>query len=142
VGLAVDAKDIYVTDSEDNIWAADPQDGAGRWKQEQLRNRLLTAPVIFGNYLVVGDLEGWLHWIDRKNGALAGRIKVAGGAITARPLVADGRLYVYADDGTLAAVSAGGVAAAERAKGGGGSGAAVATPDLPKPESHGGGAML
>jgi outer membrane protein assembly factor BamB len=141
-GLAVDASDIYVTDSEDNIWAADPQDGAGRWKQEQLRNRLLTAPVIFGNYLVVGDFEGWLHLIDRKDGALAGRIKVAGGAITARPLVANGRLYVYADDGTLAAVTTGGVTAAQRAEGGSGSGAAVAAPDLPTPQNQGGGASL
>lgn len=145
-GLAVDAQDIYVTDSEDNIWAADPGDGAGRWKQEQLHNRLLTAPVIFGNYIVVGDLEGWLHWIDRKDGTLAGRIQVAGGAITARPLVADGRLYVYADDGTLAAVGPGGITAEDRAQGGkgkeAGSPAAVSAPDLPKPETYGSGATL
>jgi outer membrane protein assembly factor BamB len=141
-GLAADAREIYVTDSEDNIWAAAPEDGAGRWKQEQLKYRLLTAPAIFGEHLVVGDLEGWLHWIARKDGALAGRTKVASGAITARPVVGDGRLFVYADDGTLAALSPGGLTAEDRSQGGVGSGAAVATPDLPQPVSPTGGAPL
>jgi outer membrane protein assembly factor BamB len=147
-GLAVDARDLYITDSDDNIWAAAPEDGAGRWKQELLRHRLLTAPAIVGDYLVVGDLEGWLHWLARKDGTLAARVKVAGGAITARPLVADGRVFVYADDGTLAALSPGGLTAAERAQGsavgGGTSGPAgvVTAPDLPKPGSPTGGAAL
>lgn len=147
-GLAVDARDLYITDSDDNIWAAAPEDGAGRWKQELLRHRLLTAPAIIGDYLVVGDLEGWLHWLARKDGTLAARVKVANGAITARPLVADGRVFVYADDGTLAALSPGGLTATERAQGsaaaGGTSGAAgvVTAPDLPKPGSPTGGVAL
>ena len=148
-GLAADASALYVTDSADNIWSAAPEDGAGRWKQEQLGHRLLTAPAILGDYLVVGDLEGWLHWISRRDGTLAGRAKVAGGAITARPVVADGRIFVYADDGTLAALSPGGLTAEDRsAAGGAGAGAGggavgvVSAPDLPKPVSPTGGAAL
>jgi outer membrane protein assembly factor BamB len=145
-GLAADPRDIFVTDSADNIWAAAPEDGAGRWKQTQLGHRLLTAPTLFGDYLVVGDLEGWVHWIARKDGSLAGRANVAGGAITARPVVADGRLYVYADDGTLAALSPGGLTAEDRAQGGATagatSGAAVTSPDLPSPVSPTGGPAL
>jgi outer membrane protein assembly factor BamB len=147
-GLAADPRDLYVTDSDDNIWSASTEDGAGRWKQARLGHRLLTAPALFGDYLVVGDLEGWLHWISRKDGSLAGRVKVAGGAITARPLVADGRLFVYADDGTLAALSPGGLTSEERAAAGaasgGTSGAAgvVTAPDLPKPVSTTGGVGL
>jgi outer membrane protein assembly factor BamB len=143
-GLAASGQDLYVTDSDDNVWSASAEDGAGRWKQSQLQYRLLTAPAVLGDYLVVGDLEGWLHWIARKDGALVARVKVAGGAITARPLSADGRLYVYADDGTLAALSPGALTAEDRAAAGAGSGAAgvVAAPDLPKPISAGGGAAL
>jgi outer membrane protein assembly factor BamB len=144
-GLAADARDLFITDSDDNIWAAATEDGAGRWKQEQLRHRLLTAPALLGDYVVVGDLEGWLHWISRKDGTLAGRVKAASGAITARPLVAEGRLYVYADDGTLAAFSPGGLTAADRAQGGGtadGGSGVVTAPDLPKPGSSMGGGGL
>jgi outer membrane protein assembly factor BamB len=143
-GLVADARDLYVTDSEDNVWSASAEDGAGRWKQSQLEHRLLTAPALIGDYLVVGDLDGWLHWIARKDGALVARVKVAGGAITARPVGADGRLYVYADDGTLAALSPGGLTSEDRAAAGAGSGAAgvVTAPDLPTPVSTTGGTTL
>jgi len=147
-GLAADTQDLFITDSDDNVWAAAPQDGAGRWKQEQLRHRLLTAPAVIGDSVVVGDLEGWLHWINRRDGSLAGRVKAAGGAITARPLAADGRLYVYADDGTLAAFSPGGLTAEDRAAGRAGDAAAgagtgvVTTPELPTPGSPAGAGAL
>jgi outer membrane protein assembly factor BamB len=136
-GLTADTQDIFVTDSQDHVWAAQPSDGAGRWKQEQLTNRLLTAPVLVGDYLVVGDLEGYLHWISRRDGRLVGRAKVAGGAITARPVVSGGRIFVYADDGTLAALTTGAASAAERATGAGvgSDGGVVKAPDLPSPSS-------
>jgi outer membrane protein assembly factor BamB len=136
-GLAADDRDLYVTDSDDHVWAAQPSDGAGRWKQEQLSHRLLTAPALVGDYLVVGDLEGYLHWISRRDGRLVGRVKVAGGAITARPVVSGGRVFVYADDGTLAALTTGAVSAEDRAKGAavGGDGGVVKAPSLPSPGS-------
>jgi outer membrane protein assembly factor BamB len=136
-GLAADASNLYVTDSDDHVWAAQASDGAGRWKQEQLSHRLLTAPAILGDSLVVGDLEGYLHWISRRDGRIVGRVKVAGGAITAQPLVSGGRLFVYADDGTLAALSTGAVSAEERAKAAaaGGGGGVVSDPDLPSARS-------
>jgi outer membrane protein assembly factor BamB len=86
---------------------------------------------------VVGDLEGYLHWISRRDGRIVGRVKVAGGAITAQPLVSGGRLFVYADDGTLAALSTGAVSAEERAKAAaaGGGGGVVSAPDLPSARS-------
>ncbi|MGB7551047.1 MAG: outer membrane protein assembly factor BamB, partial [Chromatiaceae bacterium] len=40
---------LYVTDSNDLVWAAKPEDGAGLWKQEALRYRNLTAPAVVGN---------------------------------------------------------------------------------------------
>lgn len=136
-GLAADTRDLFVTDSADHVWAAQPSDGAGRWKQEQLTNRLLTAPALAGDYLVVGDLEGYLHWMSRRDGRLVGRAKVAGGAITARPVVSGGRIFVYADDGTLVALTTGAASAEERAKGAavGGDGGVVNAPDLPSPSS-------
>ena len=87
---AADTRDIFVTDSETTFGPLNPSDGAGRWKQEQLTHRLLTAPVLVGDYLVVGDLEGYLHWISRRDGRSGRALKVAGGAITARPVVSGG----------------------------------------------------
>lgn len=106
-GIAADESRLFITDSEDQVWAADPVGGAGRWKQERLRYRQLTAPALIGNLIAVGDLDGWLHLIAQSDGRLVGRTRIAKKPIAARPLVAGGRLYVYATDGTLAVLSVG-----------------------------------
>lgn len=105
---------LYVTDSDDVLWAATPQDGTGTWKQEALKYRRLTAPAVLGNLVAVGDLEGYVHWLDRRDGRLVAQGEVADGPITARPLVSGGKLYVYGDAGTVAALSAGSPSARPR----------------------------
>jgi outer membrane protein assembly factor BamB len=113
-GLAADESNLFITDSIDQIWGADPGDGAGRWRQEGLRYRQLTAPALLGDLIAVGDLEGYVHLLARSDGRLVGRARVTKkGRITARPLVVGGRLYVYADDGTLTALTTGGAPAAK-----------------------------
>ncbi len=103
-GIAATPEALYITDSDDNLWAAEPADGVGRWKQDALLYRRLTAPAVLGNRLVVGDLEGWLHLIDRNDGRLLGRVRAAKAPINHTPVVANGMVYVYAADGTLAAL--------------------------------------
>jgi outer membrane protein assembly factor BamB len=106
-GLTAAAGMLYVTDSDDVVWSATPVDGTGTWKQESLKYRRLTAPAVLGNLVAVGDLKGYVHWLDRRDGRVVAREKVAGGPISTRPLVAAGRVYVYSDDGTVAALTAG-----------------------------------
>lgn len=107
-GLAATETDLYITDSEDQIWAADPVSGAGRWKQERLRYRQLTAPALIGNLIAVGDLDGYVHLIAQKDGRLVGRTRITRkGAIDTRPVVVGNRLVVYANDGTLAVMTTG-----------------------------------
>jgi len=106
-GLAVGEDALYVTDSDDNLWAADKDGGSGLWKQEALLYRRVTAPAIAGNALVVGDIEGYVHWVSRRDGRLLGRERIAKARIGATPVVAAGTVYVMADDGTVAALRAG-----------------------------------
>lgn len=104
-GLAADQRDIVVTDARDLVWRADPLDGSGRWSQEALRHRQLSAPALLGELIAVGDSEGYLHLLARADGRLVGRTRITSrGAIRARPLVHEDRLYVLADDGTLTAL--------------------------------------
>jgi len=111
-GLAATPEALFVTDSRDQVWGADPLSGAGRWVQEALRYRRLTAPALLGQVVAVGDLEGYVHLLDAADGQLLGRTRVTKKApITAPPLAAAGRLYVYADDGTLSALSVGAIPA-------------------------------
>lgn len=105
-GLSADQNNLYVTDSDDQVWGADPVSGAGRWRQERLKHRGLTAPAAFGSVILVGDGEGYVHLLSQRDGRLLGRTRVAKSPIDVRPLVTSGGVYVQARNGTVAAMSA------------------------------------
>ena len=46
------------------------------WKQTALHQRALTAPVQQGNYLIVGDYEGYLHWLSKEDGHIVARARI------------------------------------------------------------------
>lgn len=106
-GLAADSTALYITDSDDNLWAADPADGSGRWKQDALLNRRLSAPVVVGDQLAVGDLEGYVHYLSRRDGRLIGRERVTKAAAASAPVVSGSTLYVQFENGVVAAVRGG-----------------------------------
>jgi outer membrane protein assembly factor BamB len=54
--------------------------------------------------VVVGDFEGYLHWLDAEDGSLVARTRVGSAPITGGLLVADGVLYVQGDAGDVAAI--------------------------------------
>ncbi len=101
VGLSVDETRVYVTDADDSVWALDRSSGATIWRQDKLLYRGLTAPKVMGNYIVVGDFKGYLHWMSKEDGKLVGRDKVAGEAVEVAPIVIDERAYVLANNGSL-----------------------------------------
>lgn len=103
-GLGGDFRQIYVTDSHDTVWAFDPSNATSMWKQTGLQNRKLTAPAAFGDYVVAGDYEGYLHWMKSSDGSIVTRTKVGSSPITAAPEVVDDILYVYGDGGDFAAI--------------------------------------
>jgi len=100
-GLSVDESRVYVVDEDDSIWALDRTSGATLWRQDKLLYRSLTAPGSMGDYIVVGDFKGYLHWLSKKDGKLAGRYKAAGVAIESTPVIIDHRAYVLAQNGSL-----------------------------------------
>jgi outer membrane protein assembly factor BamB len=102
-GLGADFNNIYVTNDFDAIVALAREGGNEVWRQDALRLRDVTAPTRFAETLVVGDLEGYLHWLDPADGHLLARAKAAGDRISAAPLVVGQNVYVQGDDGTVAA---------------------------------------
>jgi outer membrane protein assembly factor BamB len=102
-GLGVDASNVYVTDEFGTVAAYDRVRGAPIWRQEDLRLRDVTAPTRFGNLLVVGDFEGYLHWLDPEDGRFRARERAGSDRITGPPLVLGQTLYVQSDDGSVAA---------------------------------------
>jgi outer membrane protein assembly factor BamB len=101
-GLSVDKTAVYSSDDMSYVWALDKNNGATLWKQEKLKLRDITRPVLFGDYLVVGDYEGYLHVMSKFDGHFVARTQVDDSGILVPPVVKDDRLYVLTRDGLLA----------------------------------------
>lgn len=72
-GVSVDSKAVYSTDEQSHIWALDRFSGATLWKQDKLEARGVTLPVVFGEYLLVGDYAGYVHVLSRFDGHFVAR---------------------------------------------------------------------
>ncbi len=103
-GLSHDFRYLYLSDSESHVLQVDQRTGRPLWNQKELHQRKLSAPVIYENYVVTGDFQGYVHWLSIHDGKQLGRIQVGDSAIEAKPVVVDNTVYIYAKDGTLAAL--------------------------------------
>ena len=102
-GFSADEQNIYVTDEESHVWALDRFSGSVLWEQEDLHARSVTAPAAIGDQIVVGDLEGYLHWISKKTGEFTARERLCKDPVIAKPIVVGKIVYAYCSDGRLAA---------------------------------------
>lgn len=99
--LVLDGESLYVVDQDDNVYGLRAADGVTMWSQDKLLHRNLSAPKIFNGYLVVGDGEGYLHWLDTSNGQFVAQNKLNSSGILSRPSIAGDKLMVQARDGRL-----------------------------------------
>jgi len=101
-GASVSNSAVVVTDKGGLVVGLDRNSGGSLWQQSGLANRNVSAPAVQGDYAVVGDMDGVLHWLRLNDGAFAARSKI-GDAVIGRPVVVDGILVVQSRDGKLAA---------------------------------------
>jgi outer membrane protein assembly factor BamB len=107
-GVAYGTGQVFAADADGSVWALDSRSGASMWKQDALAHRWLSAPAVLGNYVVVGDLEGYVHFLKVDSGELAARTRVSRGPVMAAPLVVGDVVYVASAKGDLAAFRLGG----------------------------------
>jgi outer membrane protein assembly factor BamB len=100
-GLAMDARNVYVADVKGAVHAMDKTTGAYVWKQDKLTHRQLSTPLIYRGYVVVGDLQGYVHFISREDGAFAARIATDGSPIRAQPQALTNGVLVQTKSGGL-----------------------------------------
>lgn len=106
-GIQVDRTNLAVSESDGNLWLLDRRNGSTLWKLDLLTNRGLTRPAFYGNYLVVGDKEGYLHWLDTDIGSFVARVRAGKKGFAAAPLSVGTTLYVLTHGGDLIAYRAG-----------------------------------
>ena len=102
--IAVYRNDIYITNTRGHVYALNRLDGIERWSNLTLNNRGVTGPAVVDNYVVVGDFEGYLHWLNQETGEIVARHEVDSSGLHSTPTVVDGIIYTQSRDGDLQAI--------------------------------------
>lgn len=83
-GMNAEESRIYVTHANGSVYALDYASGKTFWKQDDLMYRNATAPLPMGGVIAVGDLEGYVHFLDREDGSFYSRVRTQDSPILAR----------------------------------------------------------
>ncbi|OCL19014.1 outer membrane protein assembly factor BamB [Gilliamella sp. wkB72] len=99
--FAVDSQHLFVVDQDDNVQAVSKNGGTVLWTQADLLHRQLTDPVLYENYIVLGDFEGYLYWLSKDNGEVVAKTQVSSSGLISKPLVVDNKVIVQAKNGDI-----------------------------------------
>jgi len=102
--IVIDGNNIYITDVKGHVYSIGRINGLEHWSQLSLTNRGVTGPVVIGNYVVVGDFEGYLYWLDSETGELVAKHNVDSSGVFATPIVDHDIIYTQSRDGDLQAI--------------------------------------
>jgi outer membrane protein assembly factor BamB len=105
-GLAVDGDNLFVSQSDGVVVGLRGRDGSEVWRNDQLKRRGLSTPVITSTAVAVADFQGYLHWLDRDTGKLVARVRVSKERISNSPVAVGDTVVVLTDGGALAAYRA------------------------------------
>ena len=74
--LAFDGFDIYLAHKSDSLYSLDSKNGKTNWRNADLQYRRVTNPIITGDYVAVGDFDGYIHLLNIESGAIEGRAQI------------------------------------------------------------------
>ena len=72
---------MFVSHAGSAIYALDYSTGKTFWRQGNLKQRRVTAPLSMGSLIAVGDVEGYVHFLSREDGSFAARLQTEDSAI-------------------------------------------------------------
>ena len=101
VGVHSDDKYLFGVESDGRVVAWQRSNGERAWVSERLRYRTLTAPLVVGRSVVVGDEAGLVHWLSREDGSALTRMATDASGLAAAPVLAGGTLVVVTRNGGI-----------------------------------------
>jgi outer membrane assembly lipoprotein YfgL len=101
VGVHGDGKQVFGIEGDGKLIAWRQLDGERSWTSEVLRYRTLTAPMVVGRSIVVGEDTGMVHMLSREDGSVLSRVETDGSAVATVPVLAAGTLVVVTRRGGI-----------------------------------------
>lgn len=98
-GLHGDDQLVYGTESDGKVIAWRRLDGERAWVSERLKYRGLTAPLVVGRSIAIGDSSGTVHLLSRTDGSPLNRLTTDGTEIAATPVLVGDTLVVVTRSG-------------------------------------------
>lgn len=86
VGLSGNESQVFGSESDGKVINWNRQTGQVNWQIDTLRFRGLTAPAFADGQLLIGDEQGWLHWLNPKDGQTVARVQLDASGIALAPL--------------------------------------------------------
>lgn len=104
-GLNAEDMRVFVSHAQGSVYALDYATGKTFWRQGALKNRHLTAPVPMGGFIAVGDIEGYVHFLSREDGAFVARVKTSDSKILPQmALISSNTVLAQSRDGGVYAI--------------------------------------
>lgn len=100
-GIAGDDAMVFGTESNGVVQAWRRSDGTATWNYDKLRYRRLTAPLLLGRSVILGDDSGQVHMLSREDGEPLNRLTTDSSGVIATPVVAAGTLVVVTRQGSV-----------------------------------------
>jgi len=75
-GISGNYDNIFYTDDDGVLWCLEKYSGRPLWKQDKFSKRLIGTPIFLNDFILVGDVENYIHIINADDGTISGRIKL------------------------------------------------------------------
>jgi outer membrane protein assembly factor BamB len=93
-GLNAEDARIFVAHANSAIYALDYSTGKTYWRQGDLRQRRISAPLPMGKTIAVGDVEGFVHLLSREDGTFVGRIELESAPIMPQMVALSEKVFI------------------------------------------------
>lgn len=103
-GVGGDAQFVFGADGSDRLSAWSSLNGDVVWTAEQFLNRRLSAPLSAGASVIVGDFEGYVHFVARETGKTQLRLATDGSPVISAPVALGNTILVATRNGGLFAL--------------------------------------
>ncbi len=104
-GVAQGYGSVYLSQASDEVQGIDERSTRVLWSNPDLLRRGLSAPAVISSYVVVGDREGYLHFMSQVDGRMVARERIDSSGVRVRPVVEGDWLYAFGNDGKLVALT-------------------------------------
>jgi len=103
--ISVGGGKVFVTDDQGHVQAISSYDGGNEWHNDALSYRNVTSTAAAGGYVVVGDMDGYLYFLDAYTGEFAAKYRLDRGSVYSAPAVYDGIIYAETSKGNVYAIA-------------------------------------